>query len=210
MEGSRQIDFALFTVADGGTAACTASTNTEVQRGRFRVDVSTCAAAIQANPDTWVELKIGGVLLPRRKVGAAPYALEALRAQDATSLTGALGFFYTSTCPPGWVHFPNAAGRYVVGTAAAVAPGSVVGTALTNAENRAAGQHSHGITDPGHQHSYAAPNYTGVFGSGGATGSDGAAGASTGASSTNISINNFGTVAGTNAPYVQLRPCIKQ
>jgi len=81
--------------------------------------------------------------------------------------------------------------------------------ALTDLENRAAGQHNHGVTDPGHSHSYVnnaiyqsycGANYCQVqYGNN----------AITGASPTGITVNNFGSVAGTNAPYIQFLVCEK-
>jgi hypothetical protein len=61
-------------------------------------------------------------------------------------------FTPTGTCPSGWTEYTDARGRAVVGLVASGTNVAIVGTALTNAEDRASGQHAHGVTDPGHTH----------------------------------------------------------
>ncbi|MBI4323129.1 MAG: hypothetical protein HY596_02505 [Candidatus Omnitrophica bacterium] len=129
---------------------------------------------------------------------------------------GAVMSFALASCPAGWSLYGAAQGRYIVG----VPPGGAVGgiplgtTPLSNLENRPVGQHAHGINDPGHAHAYL-DRYTIPMNAGKGTG----AGLSnqyiddlartTSASTTNITINNAGSFAGTNAPYVQLLVCRK-
>ena len=84
---------------------------------------------------------------------------------------------------------------------------SLVGTALTSAtENRPVGEHTHTINDPGHQHGYeqAFPNSTSSGNS-----QAGYRHALTDVAVTGITINNAGTVPGTNAPYIILLVCEK-
>jgi hypothetical protein len=123
---------------------------------------------------------------------------------------GAVMLFNLAACPATWVDFAAGQGRYLVGTPAGGTLAASVGTALTDTENRATGQHTHAITDPGHTHTQDGWN--------GAAGdhflSDGAAGQNdigkaTGSATTGITITNAGAVAGTNAPYVQLKVCVK-
>jgi hypothetical protein len=122
-------------------------------------------------------------------------------------------FFNLTTCPSGWVEFATARGRYIVGLPGGGTLGGGVGTTLTNLENRAAGLHNHGVTDLGHSHvldlygTADSAGFSGIFDSA----SPAIAGAfMTDDAVTNISIqNNTGTVAGTNAPYIQLLVCQK-
>jgi hypothetical protein len=121
--------------------------------------------------------------------------------------SGAVMFFNLASCPSGWTELTTARGRYVVGLPASGSLAGTAGTALSNLENRAVGQHTHGITDPGHAHTYTPPVYTST-GSGSSKAGVGGA-TSTSSNPTGISIQNTGTVAGTNAPYIQLLACQK-
>jgi hypothetical protein len=121
--------------------------------------------------------------------------------------SGAVMFFNLAVCPAGWTELAAARGRYLVGQLPGGTLGGTVGTALVNLESRAVGLHSHSITDPGHAHSYVPPIQTGT-GSGASSAKVGSA-TSTSSSTTGISVNNAGSVAGTNAPYVQLLVCQK-
>ncbi len=109
------------------------------------------------------------------------------------------------------MEFTGARGRYLVGRPLSGTLNVAVGTALTNLENRSVGLHSHGITDPGHDHDLDA----GPTDSGTATAADIASPATTGLLTgtldafTGITVNNAGAVAGTNAPYIQLTACSK-
>ena len=118
--------------------------------------------------------------------------------------SGFVGFFNLGVCPSGWTALVAAQGRYLVGLPSAGTLAGTAGTALTNLENRAVGQHNHGITDPGHAHSIPASGSTASENAGGHTGSG-----STGSAGTGLTINNTGAVVGTNAPYLQLLVCQK-
>jgi hypothetical protein len=127
---------------------------------------------------------------------------------------GAVGFFNLAACPAGWSEFTQAQGRYVVGTPAGGANAGTAGTALSNLEDRPVGQHGHAVTDPGHTHGFDLP--MGSTDGGNASGGfDAAAPTSlrlqqtTQRGLTGISINDAGSVSGTNAPYIQLRVCQK-
>ena len=117
---------------------------------------------------------------------------------------GGVMFFNLAACPTGWTEMTGARGRYLVGLPGSGTLAGTAGTALSNLENRAVGLHNHGITDPGHTHSTVA---------GAGTVSNWKLNVSgTGANSlqpTGITINNAGTTAGTNAPYIQLLICQK-
>jgi hypothetical protein len=130
---------------------------------------------------------------------------------------GAVAFFDLPACPAGWSAFDAARGRYVVGLPNGGALAATVGTALADQENRPAGRHNHGVTDPGHRHTL--PTRTNVVAgnvphtSVQANGSAALANTIlTGLTATGISVNNStGTsgIVGTNAPFVQLLPCKK-
>ena len=57
--------------------------------------------------------------------------------------SGAVMFFNLASCPSGWTALSAAQGRYLVGLNPGNGLGTVVGQALTNLENRPAGQHRH-------------------------------------------------------------------
>jgi len=125
--------------------------------------------------------------------------------------SGIVLFFNLSSCPAGWSELTSARGRYIVGLPSGGTLAGTAGTALSNQENRATGQHSHTVDDPGHSH-YVFHN-PGI----GLAGLDYDAGSNidfdnpveSDSSYTEISIDNFGSVAGTNAPHIQLLVCEK-
>lgn len=127
-------------------------------------------------------------------------------------VTNQIAFFNLSSCPSGWTEFTAARGRYIVALPSGGTLASTTGTALTDLENRAVGQHTHPITDPGHTHVDTVAGGGGA--STGAQASGDRAGAiasvfNSGSSTTGLSITATGTTAGTNAPYIQLLACQK-
>jgi hypothetical protein len=88
---------------------------------------------------------------------------------------GAVMFFNATSCPTGWAELTDARGRYLVGLTdpAIWPPGAMVGTALSNEEERLlVGRHDHNVTDnghthrvhdPGHGHSLTDPEHTHVI-----------------------------------------------
>jgi hypothetical protein len=257
--GTRAITLKLWDDASstaGANLKCqTISSTTMVTDGRFRMALDTsCTAAVNANPDLYVEVLVGTTSLGRKKLGAVPYAVEAQRASSAAGglanqivPSGAVMFFNLASCPPGWTAMVAAEGRYLVGLPPSGMLAGVAGTALTNLENRATGVHGHGVTeaahshgisshthgisinDPGHSHGvdYVA-NSGGTFqfqlATGGTPGLAGTKGATTGISAsssanttglstntgaTGLTVNSSTGVAGTVAPYIQLRACQK-
>ncbi len=106
--------------------------------------------------------------------------------------TGAVMYFNLASCPIGWNELLSARGRYIVGLPSGGDLAGTTGTALSNNENRAVGQHRHSISQygdgdsndvvrVGQSNSYQGSSYTAYTGS----------------------------VAGTNAPYIQLLVCQK-
>jgi hypothetical protein len=88
-----QVDF--YATDTGGTSTlCSASSGTsDPNTGAFTVDVSGCDAALQSAADAFVQLTVDtSMLIPpsgskRPRVGAVPYAVQAVAAQTATSAT---------------------------------------------------------------------------------------------------------------------------
>lgn len=144
-------------------------------------------------------------------------------AGDGSALTnvggvpsGAVMFFNSTVCPSGWSELTSARGRYIVGLPLSGTLGGTAGTALTNLENRSVGQHNHFISDPGHFHyfnhitGYGLINpFLSCCGSWNLMYNPSWGTLTTLYSTTNISIQNSGSVAGTNAPYLQLLACQK-
>ena len=122
---------------------------------------------------------------------------------------GAVMFFNLSSCPSGWSELTAARGRYIVGLLSGGTLAGTVGNAFTtDLENRPVGQHNHTITDPGHSHVIPNDNAGGNSNTA-VEGSLQGGTMSTDVNTTGISANNSGSVAGTNAPYIQLRVCQK-
>lgn len=247
--GPHTVALSLFDAEAAGRQLCTSTTpNTPVEGGRFRVELSAeCVAAMKVQPDVWATLRFTGPdgvvheLPGRSKVGAVPYALEAQHAVSASVATGGLAaqmvpagavmFFNLAACPPGWAALAAAQGRYIVGLPTGGMLAASVGTALGNQENRAVGQHTHPVVDPGHNHggtTGSVANFEGTdpfrdyIGGGAACaralGYVNAAGCGNSfsehrhtlsTSPSGVSIASAGTVAGTSAPYLQLLACQK-
>ncbi len=123
---------------------------------------------------------------------------------------GAVMSFNLAACPAGWSELVAARGRYLVGLPSGGTLGNPVGQPLSDGENRAVGKHNHTLTDPGHTHPVPITN-AGTAGSiQPAFGNPPAAGSgSTDSQKTGITLAEAGTVAGTNAPYLELLVCQK-
>lgn len=123
---------------------------------------------------------------------------------DALFPSGTVMMFDLDNCPVGWSAFQDAQGRYLLGKQPAGQLGQQVGTPLTDGENRAAGDHTHGMQ---HRHIGAGSPGPGNAGNGRLVYSDipGAAYPSFDANRTDT--DGIGTPAGTNAPYIQLTVC---
>lgn len=156
---------------------------------------------------------------PQGPAGAAGAA--GARGADAVAPGGAVMFFDLAACPAGWTAFDAARGRTLVGVNNGGTRGGTAGTPLGDLEDRAVGQHVHGVTDPGHGHSLRGHN--GSLRVPGSTISiagrslidttlpPSAGTASTGVvpGTTGVTVDPSGSVPGTNAPYVQLLACRK-
>lgn len=142
--------------------------------------------------------------------------------------TGLIAFTRAAACPSGWSEYTTARGRSMVGLVAAGTNEGTAGTALTNTESRADGQHTHTVTESAHSHTVTDPGH--IHGSrvgavnlqvgdpittpsfildfAGVT-SSATTSVTLGTQTANVTINNAGSVAGTNAPYIQLLACAR-
>ena len=142
-------------------------------------------------------------------------------------------FFWGAACPTGFTELVEAQGRYLVGLPSGGDPNQAVGIALTDKEDRTTGKHTHVITDDGHDHTVTDDGHThtvtdrygydskdvrnddrdtAVFSATytvSRTTSPETTGISINNAKTNISLENAGTIEGTNAPYLQLLVCKK-
>lgn len=157
----------------------------------------------------------GDSLVAAGKVTAGSFAGDgSLLTGIAGTPAGAVVFFNLAACPTGWTELVAARGMYMVGLPASGTLAGTSGAALTNLESRAVGQHNHGISDPGHGHSVSigaddncCSGRRELAGNGDTQ--YGYVSFNTTSATTSISINNAGSVAGTNAPYIQLLTCQK-
>lgn len=140
----------------------------------------------------------------------------AIASPQAVTPAGMVAYFNLAACPTGWTEYTAARGLYIVGlpSGGTLAGKPAAQTALTDKENRPAGEHTHGatsvVTDPGHVHAYdqvggSNPLYT--AGNTGSLASVNTASQTTGITVATTVANNAGATAGTNAPYIQLLAC---
>lgn len=169
---------------------------------------------------------LGGTALANR-TGAGPAP-----SGEAGVPSNAVMFFRRHTCPSGWAPFTLGRGRYIVGVPAGGKLLGTEGVALTNLEDRPTGQQSISIHDPGPGQSLTGPGATAqaiphMVGQAGNSGNEYGIGSSYGTplgpvlSAGDADLQGrtapapvdlsgtVGSVAGTNAPYLQLLACIK-
>jgi hypothetical protein len=92
LRGSQPIDFRLWDAAKDGEVRCEIiNPDEDVQldrNGRFSIPLpEACATAVSSDRELWVELRVSGSALPRMRLGAVPYALEAQHALVADTAT---------------------------------------------------------------------------------------------------------------------------
>jgi hypothetical protein len=92
VSGMHNLQVALYDAATAGNLLCqTASTSTMLTNGRFSLQLpNSCATAIGANANTWVDVLVDGGDTGRTMVEAVPYAIEANHAVNADNATGGL------------------------------------------------------------------------------------------------------------------------
>jgi len=132
---------------------------------------------------------------------AGELTIEGGNSVDLNNLStpaGAVMFFNLASCPSGWTALTAAEGRYLVGLASGGTLGSSVGSALADLENRSTGEHTHPIN---------------IYGSGADTARRIIKGISSNATVELLQPSDVlvptGSIAGTNAPFLQLLVCQK-
>lgn len=88
LPGTPAILVALWDAESGGTKRCD-SAGQPVRyggEGRFSVSLSSCTVVVSQNANLFVEVSVTGVPLPRMKIAASPYAVEAHRAASSSRL----------------------------------------------------------------------------------------------------------------------------
>lgn len=90
----------------------------------------------------------------------APQSSAPKMSAQAEFPPGAVMFFNLDSCPDGWTELTDAQGRVVVALPGGGVLGAMVGTALSDQENRPVGQHAHTVNDPGHGHTVYDPGHS--------------------------------------------------
>lgn len=194
---------ALFVALGGGAYAVTIKKN------------SVRSSSIKDGQVLNADIGDGAVTASKIAAGVSPTGPPGPPGQNGTNGTAPAGgvmFFNLASCPSGWTELTTGRGRYIVGRPSGGTLAGTAGTALTNLENRPVGQHNHPITDPGHTHTTEIG--IGVTDDINGLGLDLAQQAGelffdSDSATTGITVNNAGSVAGTNAPYLQLLVCQK-
>ncbi|MBI5610073.1 MAG: hypothetical protein HY902_14455 [Deltaproteobacteria bacterium] len=96
---AQDVTLKLYDAVSGGTQKCAAGTvQAEANTGNFQVTLPPdCVQAVRDQSELWTELTVGATktVLPRTKLGAVPYALEADTAKVAGSAAAASGALKT-------------------------------------------------------------------------------------------------------------------
>lgn len=111
--------------------------------------ISASVAAFQARPGYFSTLSATSTLTSTAGTGG-----------DAWLKTGDLVFSTVGTCRTGFTELIAARGRYLVALPGGGTNAGTIGTALSDLENRPVGQHTHSLTDPGHNHTQNAHTHT--------------------------------------------------
>jgi hypothetical protein len=85
LPGPKNIEVQLYDAATAGNMLCSVGpASVPLTAGAFQVALpGSCASAIHADPDVWVDVFVEGASVGRSKLGAVPYALEADTASNA-------------------------------------------------------------------------------------------------------------------------------
>ncbi len=84
--GSRRVTVSFWSDETSGTMLCeTVVASALFDAGSFRIPLAdACTDVIREQTDVWTEVDVGGEVLPRTRIGAVPYAVEAERAGGAS------------------------------------------------------------------------------------------------------------------------------
>ena len=85
ISGAKNIALEVYDAASAGTIVCQVSSQSyTLVSGRFEIPLpDTCAAAVEATPDLWIDVLVDGASTGRSKLGAVPFAIEARRASES-------------------------------------------------------------------------------------------------------------------------------
>jgi len=244
LEGPYTLTFRLYDAETAGTKVWEEiQSNVPLQGGHFSVLLGqvTPLNGINWGVPCWLSVQVGAdpELAPRQRITSVPLAIKAESADtaktsvvterltvpvttetiadDANKLvpSGAVMFFDMTTCPAGWTEMTDARGRYLVGLSPGGTLKATVGALLSNNENRPTGAHGHGVSDPGHTHTYplsipgrsSSPGWH--FGVWAANDQNWYPQRDISRDMTGIAVQDYAGVPGTNAPYLQLLVCKK-
>jgi hypothetical protein len=103
VNGAKNLELVFWdseTSTSSANRKCTTTASaTMVTSGRFRVPLDpTCVTDVHASPDLWIEVRVDGTSLGRRKIGASAFAVEA---GSASAAAGDLATKITQRSPPG-------------------------------------------------------------------------------------------------------------
>jgi hypothetical protein len=97
--GEHSVTVKFYDAEEAQDDVCSANNalNPSLVAGRFQVKLPvSCTEAVKGSPDIWVEVEVDGGPLGRTKLGAVPYALEAVHASQADVASGAAGELATT------------------------------------------------------------------------------------------------------------------
>ncbi len=82
--GTFPVTALIYDAETAGVVLCNTNGQLVVTRGFFSLPLDpACTVSVRSGPDRFLQLTVMGSTLPRQRIGAVPYALEATRAMEA-------------------------------------------------------------------------------------------------------------------------------
>ena len=82
--GTFPVTALVYDAETAGVVLCNTNGQLVVTRGFFSLPLDpACTVSVRSGPDRFLQLTVMGSALPRQRIGAVPYALEAARAMEA-------------------------------------------------------------------------------------------------------------------------------
>jgi len=82
--GTFPVTALVYDAETAGVVLCNTNGQLVVARGFFSLPLDpACTVSVRSGPDRFLQLTVMGSVLPRQRIGAVPYALEAARAMEA-------------------------------------------------------------------------------------------------------------------------------
>lgn len=82
--GTFPVTALVYDAETAGVVLCNTNGQLVVTRGFFSLPLDpACTVSVRSGPDRFLQLTVMGSVLPRQRIGAVPYALEAARAMEA-------------------------------------------------------------------------------------------------------------------------------